>query len=246
MNELSLFDELIKCLDINHKTWDDIIHIYGYNYRISKDNFRDLAKNIYCTYGIDDYYTKVAEDLKLKGDNFIILRVRFEWVYIDLPKTPKPEKSEINFYDDLLVTLGENYSRLWKFEYGNCNVLCNDRELVFLYTDEEGDTEWYYTIYDVPDSIRSVDRITSYDEDDSSHRLKELQIKRTRFSIEAIFSPEIRKYMESFEVSFKDCFKTAFNYYPDIFLEDGRKIKVTDIESGKSIILTINLEEESK
>lgn len=242
MKEMSLFDELIECLSSHGKTWDDVIHVYGYSYRIYKDNFKDLASAEYGVYGVDDYYTKVARDLKLKGGGFIIARVRYKWVYIELPETPVLDKSDIPYWDELLLTLGENHSRPNRFVYGNAEVMCNDTELVFLLTDDRDITEWHYMVYSIPDRITDVDRITSREPEDMEELLKELQITDVKFSIEALYGGGVREYMECFERGFSECFATAIRRYSDVFIKNGRKLILTDMSTGKSITIT-NTEE---
>lgn len=90
-------DETLNVLAENGKTWNDVKFIQGDDFKVSnnKDELLELMNFEY-----DDGYgaPKIAEDLKIVGDNWWLERGEYDgsewWEYKEIPK-PNPELKEI-------------------------------------------------------------------------------------------------------------------------------------------------------
>lgn len=84
---INLLDETNKFLQFYNKTWSDIKFIFGNDYRISVDNFVEIAKDTYYDSGLG--VQEVAKDLVLIGKDFYATRYEFEgfegWEYTVIP-----------------------------------------------------------------------------------------------------------------------------------------------------------------
>lgn len=72
----NLWEETIKYLNENEKTFDDVLFIQGNDFGITKGNFEEIAKK-------SDYYAgygsaKVAEDLVLVGKGWWLERFEYD------------------------------------------------------------------------------------------------------------------------------------------------------------------------
>lgn len=84
----NFWEETIDALKDNEKTYDDVEWIGGNEFEISKENFKRISNFIY-----DDGYgsQEVAEDIKLVGKDFIMIRWEYDgsegWQYIKTKPT---------------------------------------------------------------------------------------------------------------------------------------------------------------
>ena len=84
----NFWEETIDALKDNGKTFDDVEWIGGNEFEISKENFKRISNFIY-----DDGYgsQEVAEDIKLVGKDFIMIRWEYDgsegWQYIKTKPT---------------------------------------------------------------------------------------------------------------------------------------------------------------
>ena len=84
----SFWEETIDVLKDNGKTFDDVEWIGGDDFEISKENFERISNFTY-----DDGYgsQEVANDLKLVGKDFIMIRWEYDgsegWEYIKIKPT---------------------------------------------------------------------------------------------------------------------------------------------------------------
>ena len=72
----NLWKETLEILEKHKKTYDDVICICSDDYRISKDNYKEIAEqtNYYDGYGAQE----VVSDLRLYGDNWYIERAEYD------------------------------------------------------------------------------------------------------------------------------------------------------------------------
>lgn len=83
----NLWKETIDVLKEWGSTFEDVIAIYGNDFKITKENFKEVAQKTeyYSGYGAP----KVAIDLKILGRNFIMIREEYDgaenWQYICIP-----------------------------------------------------------------------------------------------------------------------------------------------------------------
>lgn len=88
---MNLWEETLDTLKENNSSWEDVNFISCDGFRIEKNNFKDVAVNT----DYDNGYGKqeIASDLKLYGNNFVMIRLEYEgsewWEYI----STKPDKS---------------------------------------------------------------------------------------------------------------------------------------------------------
>lgn len=84
----TFWEETITRLEENGKTFDDVEWIGGDDFEISKENFKRISNFIY-----DDGYgcQEVAEDIKLVGKDFIMIRWEYDgsegWQFIKTKPT---------------------------------------------------------------------------------------------------------------------------------------------------------------
>lgn len=95
----SLWDETIEVLMRHGKTFDDVIAIAGNDFRVSKDNFEEVAKTAFYDSGYGS--AEVAVDLKLIGSDFWLERREYDgsewWAFCQMPRTPHSQPMrEIN------------------------------------------------------------------------------------------------------------------------------------------------------
>lgn len=94
----NLWEETIKKLKSNGKTFEDVIAIYGDDFLVTKENFEKVAKktDYYAGYGGQE----IASDLKILGADFLMTRNEYDgsewWDYFsignDVPKNFKAIK----------------------------------------------------------------------------------------------------------------------------------------------------------
>ena len=85
---VNFWEETIDALKDNGKTFDDVEWIGGDEFEISKENFKRISNFTYDDgYGFQD----VAEDIKLVGKDFIMIRWEYDgsegWQYIKTKPT---------------------------------------------------------------------------------------------------------------------------------------------------------------
>ena len=84
----TFWEETIDALKDNGKTFDDVEWIGGDEFEISKENFKRISNFTY-----DDGYgsQEVAEDIKLVGKDFMLIRWEYDgsegWEYIKTKPT---------------------------------------------------------------------------------------------------------------------------------------------------------------
>ena len=89
---VNLLQETLYMLKEHNKNFDDVIAIFGDDFQITKENFIKVADKEYD----NDYGApKVATDLKILGNNFIMKRLEYDgsewWEYITF-NNELPEK----------------------------------------------------------------------------------------------------------------------------------------------------------
>lgn len=84
---INLLDETNKFLQLYNKTWSDVKYICGDDYRVSVDNFLEVAKDTYYDAGLG--VQEVAKDLVIIGKDFYATRYEFDgnegWEYNAIP-----------------------------------------------------------------------------------------------------------------------------------------------------------------
>lgn len=106
MSLKNLWKETVEVLERNSKSFDDVLAIYGDDFQISKENFKEVAMKTEYDSGYGT--TEVAIDLKIIGKDFIMLREDYDgsewWNFISntIPKEVKTiTKLSHNFYYNL-------------------------------------------------------------------------------------------------------------------------------------------------
>ncbi|WP_308748477.1 hypothetical protein [uncultured Anaerococcus sp.] len=88
---MNLWEETLDKLKENGSSWEDVNFISCDGFRITKDNFKDVA--IKTDYNDGYGRQEIAGDLKLYGNNFVMIRLEYEgsewWEYIPT----QPDKS---------------------------------------------------------------------------------------------------------------------------------------------------------
>lgn len=87
----NLYKETVEKLAEYDRTIDDIIFVYGEDFRITVDNFIDVAKNTEYNDGFG--WAEVAQDLTILGNDFIMYREEydgsewwtFKWIDAKIP-----------------------------------------------------------------------------------------------------------------------------------------------------------------
>lgn len=83
----NLWEETINKLKDLGNTFDDVLAIYGNDFQITKENFKEVAQqtNYYDGYGAPE----IATDLTILGKDFIMTRGDYDglewWEYIVIP-----------------------------------------------------------------------------------------------------------------------------------------------------------------
>ena len=83
----NLWEETICVLAHNGKTWADVKYICGDDFRISKENYEEVAKNT----NYDDGFgaPEVAEDLQIIGEDWWLTRDEYDgseyWIFHKKP-----------------------------------------------------------------------------------------------------------------------------------------------------------------
>lgn len=81
---MNLWDETIEILKDNGSRWEDVKFITSSDFRITKDNFEEVATQTNYNNGYGEQY--IDYNLQLHGDNFVVIRVEYdgfeEWKYI--------------------------------------------------------------------------------------------------------------------------------------------------------------------
>lgn len=84
---INLLEETEKFLQFYNKTLSDVKFVFGNDYRVSVDNFVEVAKDTYYDSGLG--VQEVAKDLVLIGKDFYATRYEFEgiegWEYTAIP-----------------------------------------------------------------------------------------------------------------------------------------------------------------
>lgn len=94
----NLWEETIDVLKEWGSTFEDVIAIYGKDFKITKENFKEVAQKTeyYAGYGSP----AVAMDLTILGKNFIMKREEYDgaenWEYIVLPDLSSLNKKTVN------------------------------------------------------------------------------------------------------------------------------------------------------
>lgn len=73
---MNLWQETIDTLTEYGKTWNDVVEIRGNKFRISKENFEELAKDTNYDNGYGSQ--KIAYDLKIYGANWWLERGEYD------------------------------------------------------------------------------------------------------------------------------------------------------------------------
>lgn len=91
----NLWKETIAVLEKHDKTWKDVLWVGGSDFKITKENFEELARetNYYEGFGAQ----KVASDLRIVGDNFYLERAEYDgsewWEYRTMPSPSEEERT---------------------------------------------------------------------------------------------------------------------------------------------------------
>lgn len=105
----NLWDETLEKLSEHGKTFEDVRYIQGADFKITKENFEQVAKQ-------SDYYTgygaaKVAEDLVLVGKGWWLERYEYDgaesWHFKEAPKQINETKEVKRLAGGRWNTLGE-------------------------------------------------------------------------------------------------------------------------------------------
>lgn len=108
----NLWQETIEVLKEWGSTFEDVIAIYGNDFKITKENFKEVAQKTeyYAGYGSP----KVAIDLTILGKNFIMKREEYDgaenWQYIVFPDLSGLNKKIVNI--KALATDGVGWKEL--------------------------------------------------------------------------------------------------------------------------------------
>lgn len=90
----NLWEETIKVLNENGKTFDDVISIFGNDFTISKENFEAVAKETYYDSGYG--WQLIAMDLTILGEGWWLVRGEYDgkewWEFKTYPMPPNKVK----------------------------------------------------------------------------------------------------------------------------------------------------------
>lgn len=88
---MNLWEETLDTLNENGSSWEDVNFISCDGFRIEKNNFKDVATNTDYNNGYGKQ--EIASDLKLYGNDFVMIRLEYEgsewWEFI----STKPDTS---------------------------------------------------------------------------------------------------------------------------------------------------------
>lgn len=105
----NLWEETLKILDKNGKTFDDVLFIQGDDFGITRENFGKVAKqtDYYAGYGS----AKVAGDLVLVGEGWWLERFEYDgaegWRFKETPIRINETKEVKRLAGGMWNTLGE-------------------------------------------------------------------------------------------------------------------------------------------
>lgn len=95
---INLWEETIEVIEDNKRTWDDVTHILGTDFQISKENYERVAKKTYYNSGFGAAH--VAEDLVIYGASFLMKRGEYDgsewWEFVDFGHSNNLPVVEIN------------------------------------------------------------------------------------------------------------------------------------------------------
>lgn len=95
---INLWEETIAVIENNKRAWDDVTHISGTNFQISKENYERVAKKTYYDSGSGP--AEVAEDLVIYGAGFLMRRRDYDgiewWEFVEVDPSPNLPVVEIN------------------------------------------------------------------------------------------------------------------------------------------------------
>lgn len=72
----NLWNETIEVLGENGFTFNDVKYVFGDDFQITKENFKDVAENTYYDNGYGAQ--EVASDLVLLGEAFVMIRWEYD------------------------------------------------------------------------------------------------------------------------------------------------------------------------
>lgn len=82
---INLWKETIGVLENHKRTWDDVTHICGADFQISKENYERVAKKTDYDSGFGS--AEVAEDLVIYGIGFLMKRGEYDgsewWEFVE-------------------------------------------------------------------------------------------------------------------------------------------------------------------
>lgn len=105
----NLWEETLKILDENGKTFDDVFFVQGVDFGITRENFGKVAKqtDYYAGYGS----AKVAGDLVLVGEGWWLERFEYDgaegWCFKETPIRINETKEVKRLAGGMWNTLGE-------------------------------------------------------------------------------------------------------------------------------------------
>lgn len=122
---MNLWEETVFCLEENGKSWLDVTDICGNDFKVDKENFKEVALNTECDPGYGSQV--IASDLKIFGNNFVMIRLEYEgferWEYIntkidDNLETKKIYKLRDSFNPPIhttIIEINEHYKKMEKY-----------------------------------------------------------------------------------------------------------------------------------
>lgn len=97
---INLWEETIKVLESYGKKWKHVTNVYCEHFSISKENFEALATKTNYDNGYGTAY--VADDLMIKGSDFILIREEYDgaegWRYV--PTLPPTTFKEVHILEE--------------------------------------------------------------------------------------------------------------------------------------------------
>lgn len=95
---INLWEETIEVIEDNKRTWDDVSHILGNNFQISKENYERVAKKTYYDSGFGAPH--VAVDLVIYGAGFLMKRGEYDgsewWEFVEFGCSSNLPVVEVN------------------------------------------------------------------------------------------------------------------------------------------------------
>lgn len=122
---MNLREETVFCLEENGKSWLDVTAICGNDFKVDKENFKEVALNTEC----DPLYGSqvIASDLKIFGKDFVMMRLEYEglerWGYINTKIDDNLETKKIYKLRDAfnppihttIIEINEHYKKMEKY-----------------------------------------------------------------------------------------------------------------------------------